>query len=405
MILHAPIIKKHNEHVIISSRFELLSTLPNLPRDLYFRFPERYEPVLALRADGFAATALLVAMYTGEDLTIRAPISPKLAYGLIEYCNIFHSWLPKLFRMIDIKYENIENLPQNLSGGVVASAFSGGVDSFFTLWSHLPENQAIPDARITHGLFIHGYDLRLDEGDVYQAIAQKYSTLFQNLGLNLILASTNAYQFSQFRVDWSLFHGAPLIGAALLLSPFLKRFYVPAGFVYDELIPQGSSVLIDHLLSTESLDIVHHGASTNRFEKIATLTKWPLTYQHLRVCANKHQSSELKNCSRCHKCIRTKVALSILNALPNYTSFSPELSLGDYFRWGFQTHMSPIFAREILKRAWKAGRIFMALEVLIAITINSLVKFTLTLLKMLLPQKMLYRIKSKLFKPEFGEER
>ena len=404
MILHAPIIKKNNESVIISSRFELHSALANIPEALYYRFPERYEPFLCLNADGFAATALLVAMYTGEDLTIRAPISPKLAYGLIEYRNVFHTWLPKIFRMVNIQYQNFEKPTQKTGDGAVASAFSGGVDSFFTLWSHLPENQAIPDARITHGLFIHGYDLRLDEEDVYQAIAQKYSALFQNLNLELILASTNAYQFSQFRIDWSLFHGAPLIGAALLLSPLLQRFYVPAGYVYDGLIPQGSSVLVDHLLSTENVDIVHHGTSTNRFEKITTLTKWPLTYSHLRVCANKHQSSELKNCSRCHKCIRTMAALTILNALPNYSTFSSELSLGDYFRWGLQTHMSPIFAGEIRRRAWKAGKICLALKVWIAITIHGMVKFVLTLIKLFLPQKLLYQIKSKLLKPEVDEE-
>jgi hypothetical protein len=375
-----------------------------LPQDLWYQFPDQYEPYLSLRADGFAATALLVSMYAGEDLTIRAPISPKLAYGLLEYRNIFHIWLPQLFRMIDIHYEKVEKPLQKSSGGAVASAFSGGVDSFYTLWSHLPENQAIPDARITHGFFIHGYDLRLDEEDVYRSIARKYSALFQNLGLNLIQASTNAYQFAQLRIDWSLFHGAPLIGAALLLSPLLQRFYVPAGFVYDELIPQGSSVLVDHLLSTEHLDIVHHGASTNRFEKITLLTQWPVTYDHLRVCANKHQSSALKNCSKCHKCIRTMAALSLLNALPNYTTFSPKLTLGDYFRWGFQTHMNPIFAREIRKRAWQAGKVSLALEVGIAISINKVIQFLLGTIKNLLPQESLYRIKSKLMKPESEEE-
>jgi hypothetical protein len=405
MILHSPIIKKHDDQVTISSRFEIRSALPNIPQDLYYRFPERYEPFLALSADGFAATALLVAMYTGEDLTIRAPISPKLAYGLIEYRNIFHTWLPKLFRMIDIKYENVEKSPQTFREGFVASAFSGGVDSFFTLWSHLPENQAIPDARITHGLFIHGYDLRLDEEDVYQAIAQKYSTLFQNLGLNLILASTNAYHFSQFRIDWSLFHGAPLIGAAQLLSPFLGRFYVPSFLTYNKLAPQGSSVLVDHLLSTEGLDIIHHGASTSRFEKLTLLTKWPATYDHLRVCANKQQSSKLQNCSRCHKCYRTMTALAVLNTLSRYSTFSSKLYLRDYFRWGIQTHMNLDIASDISQRAWKSGKVGLALGTWLSISINSMVKIALKFLKLLVPQKILYQIKSKLLKPEFGEER
>lgn len=405
MILHNPIIKKSKDQVIISSRFEMLTALPDLPQDLWYRFQGQYETCLSLRADGFAATALLMAMYAGENLTIRAPISPKLAYGLIEYRNVFHTWLPKIYHMVDVNYEHVEKPLQNPNRAVVAAAFSGGVDSFFTLWSHLPENQSIPEARITDGLFIHGYDLRLDEEEVFQALAQKYSIMFRNLGLNLILCSTNAYQFSQFRIDWSLFHGAPLIGAALLLSPFLQRFYIPAGYAYDELIPQGSSVLVDHLLSTENVDVVHHGASTNRFQKISVLSNWSVTYEHLRVCAHKHQSREKVNCSRCHKCIRTMAALTILNALPNYTTFSPRLTILDYLRWGLQSHMSPIFAGEIQKRAWKSRKFIMAFQVWIALSINRVVVFPTALIKRFLPNELLYQIKRKLLKPEYGAER
>jgi hypothetical protein len=391
---------KRDGHITISSWFEMLTPVPDLPKDLWYRFPDRYEPCLALNADGFAATAMLVAMYTGEDLEIRGPISPKLAYNLLEYRNIFHAWLPKLFRMVDIRYEKVEKALAASRAGAVAAAFSGGVDSFFTLWSHLPENQALPDARLTHGLFIHGYDLRLDEESTYQAISNKYSNLFHGLGLDLILASTNAYQFAQFRIDWSLIFGAPLIGAALLLSPLIDRFYVPSGLSYNELAPQGSSALVDHLLSTESLDIIHHGASTTRFDKIVTLSKWPLTYQHLRVCTKKHQSAALKNCSSCHKCYRTMAALTILNALPKYTTFAPKLYWRDYLRWGIQTHMSLMFARDICKRAWKTGKIDLALGTWIAISINTVVKFALKTIKAFLPPKNLYRIKRMLFKPE-----
>lgn len=394
---------KLDGQITVAARVETQASVPNLPKDLWYRFPEKYEPNLSVQADGFAATALLVAMYTGEDLSIRAPISPKLAYGLLEYRNIFHGWLPKLFQMVDIRYEKVKIAAGGNKVKGVGSAFSGGVDSFFTLWSHLAENQPIVEARITHGLFLHGYDLRLDEAAPYQAIARKYSALFNKYGLELILASTNAYQFAEFRVDWALINGAPLIGAALLMSPLLQRFYIPSWTRYNEITPQGTSPLTDHLLSTDHFDIVHQGASISRFEKISILSHWPDTYDLLRVCSNKQQSAELKNCSACHKCYRTMASLSILNALPKYGTFDQKLSLGDFFHWGIQTHMDIGMARDNRNKALKVGKIGLGLGVELAILINIVVKITVKTIKFFLPGKILYQIKRNLFKPESDE--
>lgn len=400
MILHIPVQNKMDGQVRVAARIETESAIPNLPADLWYQFPERYEGYLSARAEGFAATALLTAMYCGENLDIRAPISPKFAYNLLEYRNIFHGWLPKIFHMVDVRYEKVEIEAGEGKAKGVASAFSGGVDSFYTLWSHLAENQPIVEARITHGLFLHGYDLRLDEAAPYQAIARKYTDLFHKYGLELILASTNAYQFAEFRIDWALFNGAPLIGAALLMSPLLQRFYIPGWTRYNDITPQGTSPLTDHLLSTDHLDIIHHGASASRFEKISLLIDWPVTYDLLRVCSNKQQSAELKNCSSCHKCYRTMVSLSILNALPKYVTFDPKLSLRDYFHWGIQTHMDIGMARDNRNRALKVGKIGLGLRVELAILINSAVKMAVRTMKFFIPRKVLYRLKRNIFKPE-----
>jgi len=304
---------------------------------------------------------------------------------------------------VDVSYENVVTDHVESKATAVGTAFSGGVDSFFTLWTHLAQNQPIAEARITHGLFLHGYDLRLDEAAPYQAIARKYSDLFNKYGLELILASTNAYQFAEFRVDWALFNGAPLIGAALLMSPLLQRFYIPSWTRYNEITPQGTSPLTDHLLSTDYLDIVHHGGSTSRFEKISILIHWPDTYDLLRVCSKKQQSAELKNCSACHKCYRTMVSLSILNALPKYSTFDQKLSLGDFFHWGIQTHMDIGMARDNRNKALKVGKIGLGLEVELSILINIVVKIAVKTIKFFLPRKILYQIKRNIFKPESDE--
>jgi len=403
MILHIPIISKQDGQVRVAARLETESAIPNLPAELWYQFPERLGPNLSVRADGFAATALLTAMYIGEDLDIRAAISPKLAYNLLEYRSIFHAWFPKIYRMIDVRYEKVEAGRDDRRTGGVGTAFSGGVDSFFTLWTQLAQNQPIVEARVTHGLFMHGFDVRLDELDTFQAITQKYERLFNDLGLDLISASTNAHQFSEYRIDWSLFFGAPLIGAATFLSPLFQKFYVPSWIPYNEQTPNGSSALSDHLLSTENLEIIHHGASTNRFEKISLLAQWPVTHELLRVCANQVKSGGLQNCSHCHKCYLTMATLSLIGSLPAYTPFARKLTFWNYLHWGTHTHMSLPLTKDIRRRALKSGRIGMALGLTLAMAINVVLKAAIALLKVFLPQTLLYRFKLRLYKSGSNE--
>ena len=135
MIIHSPTLTKSDGEIYITSRFELRRPLAELPVEMWYRFPEKYQRFLSPRprADGFAASALLLAMYTGEDLEIRGPLSPRLAYGLYTYQDVFASWAPELFTKIDIQFERLENPPQNEAASGVTTAFTGGVDSFYTL--------------------------------------------------------------------------------------------------------------------------------------------------------------------------------------------------------------------------------------------------------------------------------
>ena len=394
MIVQSPKLTIDNGKVCIAARFEMQNPVPFFPKELWYRFPEQFAEKINHKVDAFAPTALLVAMYAGEDIIVRGPISPRLAYNLYEYCNIYHSWNPKLFKRINITYELLELPPQSNHKAGVVTAFSGGVDSFYTLWAHLPQNQPIPDAQITHGLFVHGLDLRLDDEANYKAAAEPYKRMFEELGLELIQSATNAYQFSEFRINWTLFFGAPTIGAALILTPWLGRFYMPSGMTsHRNLFPQGSSPIIDHLLSTETTEIIHHGASVSRYDKLSILAQWPATYHQLRVCSNKRDMAGFQNCSKCHKCYRTIVLLDLLKALPHYTNFSQKMTPVDYVRWGALTHLNTVLAKTIRNQAITHGRLGMAFWIQIAIMLRAISKTAVELGKKLFSNDQLYRLK------------
>ena len=401
MIVHSPIIRVEEDKVYISSRFEFNTHIPFLPQELWYRFPQQYHDHISMQADAFAPTALLLAMYTGEDLQIGGKISPRLAYSLFEYQKIFSSWWPTIFSQIDIQYQHLASPVRIKRKTAVATAFSGGVDSFYTLWSHLPQNQAIPDAQITHGLFVHGFDLRLDDEENYWTAAESYSKIFKDLGLELIRAATNAYLYSEFRIDWTIFHGTVLSGAALCLSPFLKRFYVPSCMSdYNALVPFGSTPLIDHLLSTETVQIVNHGTNVTRTEKTITLVNWPITHHKLRVCANKIKLQGLENCCSCQKCYRMMVLLEILQARDKYQNLSGKMNVFRYVHWGVLNQLDPLTARELRDNAFRSGRIGMAMGIQLAIILDIFSNRMTRLLKRLLSNDQLYKIKRVVFKPE-----
>ena len=284
---------------------------------------------------------------------------------------------------------------------MVCSAFSGGVDSFYTLWAHLPQNQPVVQARVSHGLFLHGYDLRLDDPSNFEVASDAYAGIFQDQGVELIHASTNAYQFSEFRINWTMFHGAPLIGAALLLGERMQRFYISSSMSsYAGLFPQGSHPLVDHLLSTESTEIVHFGASLGRYEKLEALVSWPATFNKIRVCSDKLKMHGVENCSACHKCYRTMAFLDLLDALPNYRNFSGRMRPLDYLRWGALTHLNPAIDMPIRDIALHKGRLSTAFWMQSAILLHYVRKIVLGLVKWFFTNDQIYSMKRRFYHPE-----
>ena len=58
----------------------------------------------------------------------------------------------------------------------------------------------------------------------------------------------------------------------------------PASHTYNDLVPWGSDPRVDHLLSSETLQVVHDGAAATRIAKTEAIARWPATYGRLRVC-------------------------------------------------------------------------------------------------------------------------
>jgi hypothetical protein len=322
MIIHQPEIRKKEGMVILSTPIEFENSIANIPEKLWFSFPEEHEPYITLRIEAFLLGMLIPAMYYQEDIEVRGPVSPMLAYNLREVIHIYH----KAFGIppINIHYKSLEVFQPDQRPFGVMSAFSGGVDSMYTLYAHLKENEPIPEAHITHGLFIHGFndfDIALDDLEYFERIHSSYLDLFRELGIKLVVAKSNVYLFSKFRIDWDLGYIPTQIAFVYLLSNLVKRFYHPTDGDYVEFNIPDLYALSVPLLSNESFDVINHSTRTTRFQKVEAISEWQYAHEYLRVCQKWDKQDVEVNCSGCYKCLSTMVLIKLSGSYDKFKTF------------------------------------------------------------------------------------
>ncbi|MDD5469050.1 MAG: hypothetical protein PHS96_14750 [Anaerolineales bacterium] len=396
MIIHTPEIIHEAGRVRAQARVETRSADYDLPTTLWFSFPESYQDYLSGSSNAFAASLLVLAAYLGETLEVRGRVSPRLAYGLLEYRNVYHSWLPRLFQPVELKFGSLEALPDAQSQGKVALAFSGGVDSLYTLWAHLPDNQPVPSAVLTHALFVHGFDFRLSRGEAYQRFYQHYTQALAGLGIQLLTASTNALLFYQFVMKWEYAHGGPLVGTGLCLEKLIGRFYISSAYKYTQTTPTGTSSLLDHWLSTETTEVIHFGGAKNKYGKLQTHGDWPVAHELLHVCVNLDKEG-MQNCGVCRKCELTRLRLEVLGVLERFKTFTRPFSYRDLLRMVLVEDPSPDTEFHIAREAFQARRLDIALPILILSLLHTLQCWLSDLLNALLSKERMYRLKRRVY--------
>jgi hypothetical protein len=363
MIINKPEIVEDERYVTVSSRVDIQGSTTQYPKQLWFSFPKEYAGYVTHRADGFAAALLPLAMTLGEDLEVCGPVDCRLAHGLQEYLRVQSLWKPDQFKPVRLSCLVLDERRDALTMGAAGCAFSGGVDSFHTLWSHLLVNEHNPRYQISHALMINGFDKDsdLDNTGSFNRLLEAYEPIMKKHGVALLVSRTNILQFIDPWVLKQSF-GAIVTSSALVLGRLLARFYIPSSYRFTELglYPEGSHLMLDGLLCTETMEVIHDGAHLTRVEKTAVLAQWPDTHSRLRVCFNQTNvadgSNVIENCCLCEKCIRTMVTLDMFGVLGRCAAFPKPLRRGEVRKCDYTYPGSRIFAREIIQYADKIGR-------------------------------------------------
>ncbi|MHB1213701.1 MAG: RING finger protein [Thiobacillus sp.] len=294
------------------TRIGAVVTTPDFTTELWFRAPEHILPDPS--GNPFLATCLLPAMKLGLPLRIRGTVSGRLLQSVGTIQEIFHKWYPEL-AIIPVMADDVDDsaLPRSTQS---AAFFSGGLDSFHSVLKN--------HSRIDHLIFVHGFDIKLENTGLRDAVSGRVRQAAQALGKPLVEIETNIREIGDHYLSWTMhFFGPALASVGLLLGKSLGRIFIPASESYAHLEPCASHPLVDPLWSTENVDIIHDGAEASRNEKAAYIADSPAAMNALRVCwENPHNAY---NCGHCEKCLRTMINLESAGALERCTTFGSRL--------------------------------------------------------------------------------
>jgi hypothetical protein len=296
-------------------------------------------------ADAFVAILLLPAMVLGAELRVEGPVAPETMEAVSRVQALYARWFPGLQ---PIRVDAPSRVSRPRARGVL-SPFTGGVDSFYTaLTGH---------GRLTHLLFVHGFDIPLGAETLRGRVAAALRSAAGEIGLPLIEMETNARDFTDDYVPWDFAHGAGIAAAGMLLAGDVGEVIVPSSG--EILSPSdrtrllwGSHPELDPLWTTTEQLFVHHDADVGRQAKLQLLAASDTAMRYLRVCWQNPGDSY--NCGRCEKCLRTMAGLRVLKASDRCRSFAAPLDIGAIERLAI-SEPSLCFWRELEEAAVASG--------------------------------------------------
>ena len=205
-----------------------------------------------------------------------------------------------------------------VASGGTAAFFSGGVDAYNTLISHVEEKPAL--------VTLWGSDVTLEDCEGWERVRQHAEFVGKEFSCKnfFIKSSFRKFLNEGALTDlvtpkagdgwWHGFqHGIGLIGhiAPYAFKYKLSTIYIASSFTVKDKgkVTCASDPTIDNHVKMASCRTVHDGYEFSRQDKVHNICKYKREYQKkilLRVC---WQSSGGSNCCHCEKCYRTICAI------------------------------------------------------------------------------------------------
>ncbi|PGK22470.1 hypothetical protein CN902_26575 [Priestia megaterium] len=269
------------------------------------------------KADAFIIGLLPYAMKCNYNIMSKIPISEKLHYNLTEH------YIPVIssntnLNKISISASTCCRKLETQNG--VGTGNSGGVDSFYTIYRHDLES-CTNNYKITHLTFLNvgasgdfgGERSRL----LYKERMNFVKPFSDNHNYNFVSVDSNISEI--LKMSYIPTHTYRNAAAILSLQKLFSVYYYSAGYTVDEFsidsnAPAKHDLFSLSCFSNENVQFYSTGP-IKRMEKIKEIVKYKPSQKYLNVCI-----SDGHNCSHCEKCIRTMLALYVINKLEDYNN-------------------------------------------------------------------------------------
>ena len=301
LLISAPQISTTDGQVRIEAAF---ITPDGTTHPFYVSWSGEQIPSAQSAGDAMLAFGLVPAMAMGLDLHIQAPVSQRLLHQSRIIHDFLISWHPEqLTANTATADQPSPDFPAPDGATETGCFFTGGIDSHHTL---LAEKHQIDSA-----IYVHGYDLKLDDVENRKIATQACRTACEATGIQLIEVETNVRHFTDQFTNWTtVMTGSGLAGIAHLLAGQCDRIFIPSTTPYENPYPAATLPLLDRQWDTPNLQVIHHGSDFDLIEKTQQAAKFPAIASTLRVCTDAPNGQ--RNCGRCEKCCRTLLAFEAI---------------------------------------------------------------------------------------------
>jgi hypothetical protein len=263
-----------------------------------------------------------------EDIEIDGSVSEILYFHIVNYVAPLLKDFRPHYSIPTIKVNGYADAKKS-DKHIVGTGFSGGVDSFCTIYDRFELEKNSHFKLNTLFFFNIGQNGHIDEPSTAIRAKNRFEFSKQfadSVGLPMVFMDTNMFLF--YKSHWE-YDAGPLCRSAsiLVFQRVCDTYFLASSYHYRQHIEFESIHHLDDMadpyiyyqLSTSVTHIILDGAQYYRDDKVERLLNYPPVYKFLNVCIKGDDYVTTKNCSCCHKCHRTLYAIQSLGKLDDFS--------------------------------------------------------------------------------------